>query len=191
MKNLSNVLKEKYYYLKNGVVYDILSTKNDDCGKLGVSGNSPTADEVKIPYITVKKDGEEDEYYLFLDAYIEIGDTYNTESNEFKKTSCGEEDKTLPTYYYDDCVKEIKRQIRINPTAEFKLFNDVKTLLGIPPFMIKNNGYAITGATQIDFTETNFNTYKKAVVKEEALTAANNKANEYNYEATDVTVKKK
>jgi len=188
MKNLSNVLKDKYYYLKNGVVYDILSTKNDDCGRLGVSGDSITSDEVKIPYITVKKDGEEDEYYLFLDTYIEIGDTYGT---EFKKTSCGETDKSLSAYYYDECVKEIKRQIRINPTAEFKLFNDVKTLLGIPPFMIKDNGYTITGATQIDFTEDNFNAYKKAVVEEEALTAANNKANEYNYNATDVTVVKK
>ena len=37
----------------------------------------------------------------------------------------------------------------------------------------------------------NFNTYKKTVVEEEALTAANNKANEYNYKATDVTVVKK
>jgi hypothetical protein len=187
MKALSTELTKKYYYLKNGVVYSILSTKNDDCGKLGVSGDSPTDDEVKIPYITVKK-GNETPYNLFLDTYIEIGDTYDT---EFKKTSCGESDKSLSAYYYDECVKEIKRQIRINPTVEYKLFNDVKTLLGIPPFMIKNNGYTITGATQINFTEANFNAYKKAVVEEEALTAANNKANEYNYDATAVTVVKK
>ena len=187
MKALSNELKEKYYYLKNSVVYDILSTKNDDCGKLGVSAITDANTQVSIPYITVKK-GNETPYNLFLDSYIEIGDTYDT---EFKKTSCGDNDKTLAAYYYDECVKEIKRQIRINPTVEYALFNSVKTLLGIPPFMIKNNGYTITGATQIDFTEANFNTYKKAVVEEEALKVANAKANEYNYKATAVTVVKK
>lgn len=190
MKNLSTELKDKYYYLKNGVVYDILSTKIDDCGKLGVSGDSPTADEVKIPYITVKK-GNETPYYLFLDPYIEAGDTYDSETKAFKKSSCGESDKTLGTYYNEECVREIKNQIRVNQTADYALFNSVKTMLGIPPYMIKNNGYTITGSTQIDFTEANFDTYKSAVVKEEALNAANAKANEYNYKATDVTIAKK
>ena len=189
MKNLSTELKDKYYYLKNGVVYDILSTKIDDCGKLGVSGDSPTADEVKIPHIKVKK-GNETPYYLFLDPYIEAGDTYDSETKAFKKSSCGESDKTLGVFYNEECVREIKNQIRVNPTASYELFNDVKTMLGIPPYMISGNSYSITGSTQINFTEAKFDEYKGAVVEEEALKAANAKANEYNYKATSVTVEK-
>ena len=189
MRNLSDKLLEKYYYISNNTVYDVKYGNKGDCAKKGVSAITDAQTQVLIPCITVKKGNKTEK--LFLDNLIDIGDTYDSSTSKFTKNQCKYSGKTLSEFYESECEDVIKEKIESNPSRTYALFNDVKSSLGIPLYMIKGAGYTITGATPIEFTEEYFDGLKKDVVEKQMKLVAEAKANEYGYEIDQLTAKKK
>ena len=192
MKALVTKIGEIYFYIQDGTIYKI-SSKNDDeeCAKKGVE--TPTADtEVQVPSIVVTKDEEETKYFLV--DYITSGDKYD---NGFTKHPHTEPagGQSIAEYYKALCEEEIKKAIENNPTASYKLFENNKSLLGIPLFMIAGEGYTVDGVDQVTFNEEVYNGIKEPLAQKAAWEAANKKANEYGYEVTleveDLTIEKK
>lgn len=192
MKALVTKIGEIYFYIQDGTIYKI-SSKNDDeeCAKKGVE--TPTADtEVQVPSIVVTKDEEETKYFLV--DYITSGDKYNNGFTKHPHTKLAG-GKSIAEYYKALCEEEIKKAIENNPTASYKLFENNKSLLGIPLFMIAGEGYTVNGVGQVTFNENVYNSIKKPFAQNAAWEAANKRANEYGYEVTlkvkDLTIKKK
>jgi hypothetical protein len=192
MKALVTKIGEIYFYIQDGTIYKI-SSKNDDegCAKKGVEIVKDANTEVQVPSIAVTK-GEEETKYFLVD-YITNGDKYD---NGFTKHPHTEPagGQSIAEYYKALCEEEIKKAIENNPTASYKLFENNKSLLGIPLFMIAGEGYTVDGVDQITFNENVYNTIKKPLAQKAAWEAANKKANEYGYEVTlpvkDLTIKK-
>jgi hypothetical protein len=192
MKQPITISRCVYYYIKDKVVYKIsLCDDGDTCARYGVSSVTDTNKECAIPFIKVRKnEATEDEIY-YLDCYIEDGDKYN---NKFTKhsdetTEGGEsvDGDDIPTYFENLCKAEIKDAVGKRPKADFQYFNDNKDLLGVPPYMIANNGYTVTGCNQISFTETDFKKYQKEYFNERVQKEADTLAELYDYDKIDLT----
>ena len=183
MINLTTFIGNVYFYIKDGVVFDILAYDNgDSCANKGVSG-TPNNKEIQVPSITVQHSSATESTTLYFLSLIKDGDKVS--DGIFYKHNDGESsDMTMSQYYESLCLEEIKKAIAIRPTYEFNDFNENLTILGIPLYMISGQGYTVTGITQITFNETNFNNWKKEVVQDQAYTAAQNVANRFGYKVT-------
>jgi hypothetical protein len=195
MESLKTNIGEIYFYIKNGVVFDVHSYNDgDECVRKGVSAVTSQDKEVLVPSFTVTEkisDGDEEEEEktvtttYFLQNFISDGDTYS--NNKFAKDESvnpggGEE---INVYYKTLCEEQIKNAIKGKPAADFEFFNNHKELLGIPPFMLTNTDvYTVTGVDTITFDENYFNTTKESVVKSEAWKAGNSRANDFGYKLT-------
>lgn len=182
-----------YYYIKDKVVYKIsLYNDGDSCARYGVSSVTDANKECLIPFIKVRKNGDTEDKTYYLDCYIEDGDKYD--NNKFtkhsdKKNSQGESvnGDEIKTYFENLCKAEIKDAVGKRPKADFQYFNDNKDLLGVPPYMIANNGYTVTGCNQISFTETDFKKYQKDYFNEWVQKEADELAELYGYDKIDLT----
>jgi len=186
MKNLSNNYIDQVYYVKSGVIFKILPYDDGDACAVKASDVKD-----KLPKITVKK-GSEEAKPLYLDVYIEDGDTYA--DNAFKKTVHGEEDSSsaFTDYYKALCEKEMESGILANFREDYDWFKENLDALRIPTYMIAGQGYTVTGVTQFNFTENFLNEKKDKVVQEEVQKAAEDRANIFGYTVDgDVVVKKK
>jgi hypothetical protein len=193
MESLKTNIGEIYFYIKNGVVFDIHSYNDgDECARKGVSAVTSQDKEVLVPSFTVTEkisDGDEEEKTVtttyFLQNFISDGDTYS--NNKFAKDESvnpggGEE---ISVYYKTLCEEQIKNAIKRKPAADFEFFINHKELLGIPPFMLTNTDvYTVTGVDTITFDENYFNATKESVVKSEAWKAGNSRAKDFGYELT-------
>jgi hypothetical protein len=192
METLKTIIGEVYFYILDGVVFNVLSYSNGDtCVRKGVSAVTDADKEVLVPSFTVKKDRKTTTYYL--SNLISDGDKYDGAS--FTKHPDAEigGGENINTYYNTLCKEQIKNAIKGKPAADFDFFNGNKKLLGIPEFMISGaEGYTVTGVSQITFTKAEFDKAKKEVAQSEALKAADSKAREFGYkvtlEAEDITV---
>ena len=147
MRNLNKTLQNKYYHFNGEVLYKI--DGDASCGgKLGVSAITDSTKQVLIPSFIA--DGER----YFLDSLIAVGDKYA--SGAFKHVACDGTESTLYDYYNALCVEEVETQIRVNPSYTYEIFNNVKSALNIPLYMIKGCGTVSGGITQIDFTSSFF-----------------------------------
>lgn len=190
MKALVTKIGEIYFYIQDGTIYKI-SSKNDDeeCAKKGVE--TPTANtEVQVPSIVVTK-GEEKTKYFLVD-YITNGDKYDNGFTKHPHTKPAG-GQSIAEYYKALCNEEIKKAIENNPTATYKIFENNKSLLGIPLFMVAGEGYTVDGVGQITFNEEVYNSIKKPLAQKAAWDAAEKRAKEYGYEVTlpveDLTIK--
>ena len=100
MENLSVTSRKKYYFVKDGIIFNILTSYNglDSCA-IPAGGDAT----VKTPSITATTNkGDETVYYL--EVLIEDGDTYS-EDDGFKKTIHGSEEtnSVFDLYYKDLC----------------------------------------------------------------------------------------
>lgn len=194
MKTLSTSYISQFYYVKTGVIFNI--KEYDDGDPCATDSNSISGN---IPSISVTNTGvtPNKTEKLYLDVYIEDGDTYS--NKEFKKTihklsggeTPAETSKTFQKYYEDLCEKEIENGILTNIDKDYDWFTNHLDVLGVPKFMIKNKGYTVTGVTQIDFTKAYLTTKKNKVVQEEVQNAAEKRAAVFDYKVTNtVTVAK-
>ena len=184
MEALKTNIGEVYFYILDGVVFNVLSYSNGDtCAKKGVSAVTDADKEVLVPSFTVKKDEKTTTYYL--SNLISDGDKYAGGSfTKHPDTEIGG-GENINTYYNTLCKEQIKNTIKGRPAADFDFFNENKNLLGIPEFMISGaEGYTVTGVSQITFTKAAFNTMKEEVVKSEAWKAGNSRANDFGYKLT-------
>ena len=194
MKTLSASYISQFYYVKTGIIFNI--KEYDDGDPCAIDSNSISGN---IPSITVTNTGvtPSKTEKLYLDVYIEDGDTYS--SNAFKKTihklsggeTPAETSKTFQAYYEDLCEKEIENGILTNIDKDYDWFKRNLYALGVPKFMIKGKGYTVTGVSQIDFTKAYLTAKKNKVVQEEVQNAANKRAAVFDYKVTNtVTVAK-
>lgn len=195
MKTLSVSYISQFYYINStGTIFNIEGYNNGDpCAvdSSSISGNIPSI-SVTNTGVTPSKTEK-----LYLDVYIEDGDTYS--NNEFKKTihklnnaePPAETSKTFQKYYEDLCDKEIENGILTNIDKNYDWFKRNLYALGVPKFMIKGEGYTVTGVSQIDFTKAYLTAKKNKVVQEEVQNAANKRASVFDYKVTNtVTVAK-
>ena len=194
MEALNTSLGKIYFYIKDSVIFDIKGYDNGDvCAKKGVPATTTDPKEVKVPSFVVKDLATSSDTTYFLTNFIADGDSYV--NNAFKKHNDTTADAiSIYKYFENRCEETVKAAIKNYPKEELSFFNENKKLIGIPPFMFKNNGYTVSSEiTQIDLNA-NFDTWKKEVVQQEAWNAANYRANDFNYEVTsnidDLTVAK-
>ena len=194
MKTLSSSYISQFYYVKSNVVFNIKKYNDGDPCAIdsnSISGNIPS---ISVTNTSVTPNKTEK---LYLDVYIEDGDTYS--SNVFNKTihelsggeTPAETSKTFQKYYEDLCEKEIENGILTNIDKDYDWFTKHLDALGVPKFMIKGQGYTVTGVTQFDFTKAYLTTKKNKVVQEEVQNAAKKRAAVFDYKVTNtVTVAK-
>ena len=194
MEALNTNLGEIYFYIKSDVIFDIKPYDNgDSCAKKGVSAVTDGDKEVEVPYFTVKKDEVSTNY--FLTNFIADGDSNS--NNTFRKHNDGEGNgKTIYEYYQEECEEAVKNAIKSYPSEDVDFFTSHKDLLGVPLFMLTDEGYTIEhgeGLEQIDVAS-NFDGYKEEIVQQEAWNAANLRAKDFGYKVTseveDLTVEK-
>lgn len=197
MDTLSTSYIKQYYYVNDGVIYDIkgYGKDNDVC----VINSDKVKD--KIPYVEAQNGTDattKKKYYL--DIYIEDGDTYNkkegdqqTPNGMFKKTIHGgeeEESVSFPEYYKTLCLEQIKKTVLLNFDKDSEWFMDNISKTGVPEFMISGAGYSITASTAIDqidvlSTDEKLATYKETIAKEEVIKAAKVRAESLGYELVE------
>jgi hypothetical protein len=191
MEQLKKDYLKQYYYVNNGVIFNIKKYNDgDDCAVYAesVSGNIPSIEVTEKP-----QEGETSTpYKLYLDLYIADGDSYS--GNVFKKKihSDGETSQiTFQEYYKTLCEKEVYINVLRFFEKDFDWFNNNLYVLGIPMYMLSGQGYTVTGITQISFTASYLSTLKDKIAKDEATKAAKNKAKELGYKVTsEITVEK-
>ena len=183
MKNLNKIVTEKYAYIKNGVIFDVMSTKYPDSCAMEISS-------ANAPYITVGEgDTNQTNVNYYFDAYIEDGDTY-TPTNGFMKSvhaekQADEKSITFQEYYRELCLEQITDTIINNYTLDYAYYRDNLGEFGIPLFMFAQDLRPVTGIDKINFTEDLYNSLKQQRIKELSLEAAEKVANKYNYHVTD------
>lgn len=183
MIKLKNSIGEIYFYIKDGIVFNILSYNNGDvCAKKGVEIVKDANKEVKVPYIDVTDNNAEEVKTIryFLTNAIEDGDKFSN-STFYKHNDSSDSDMTIASYYEMLCQEEIKRAICDRPSGDYNFFNNSRNLIEIPSFMYNDSNCSVVGVSQISFNEEYFNTLKEEVVKKEVLKQANNKANTFGY----------
>ena len=127
----------------------------------------------------------------FLENFIEVGDKYV--DNDFTKSCLNDEaNKTVEGYFKEQCENLIKSTIASNPKMTYETASGITSIFGIPDFVLAQNGYTVTpNSVVINLTKTAFDNYKKSVVEEECKKVANAKANEFDYEVNNLTVREK
>ena len=207
-----NTLKTKeikrYYFVKNGVVFDIKSSnpKNDQCAFLAsgvtitenkdgegkVTGYSFDESTANVPYIKVVNDdlpdsAETKTQFYYLDCFIKDGDAY--QNGEFKKTihneSEEEETMTMDKYYEgivnDEVVNVIKRYFEY----DYDELSENLISFGIPAYTLKDSGYTVSGFEQIHFTEDYVDYAKHKIVFDEVMNASNKVLKYFKYKFKD------
>lgn len=183
MKKLDTKAANKWFFIKDSVIFDIkASNQGDSCAVQGTGGT--------IPCITVTKEQDGTESSYFLDSLVKDGDKCDTASTPyvFTKTIHGaspEESVTLSEYYRTLVIQGIKLIVKVNFKKDY---DEIKKLLvgnGIPAWCLSGEGYSAEGFDQVDFTEEFFNQIKNEIVWEEATEAAKKVAAGYGYEVSN------
>lgn len=195
LPELPESIDNRYYFVKNKVIYKIGNTDNDDnCAIKLTSGN--------CPYITVSYNGEQNETKKWLYNLIEVGDTYDNE-NGFKKTvhNSSEEDEPeqeIALYYLELCEKEMASII-----SNYKSYQDfhlqaINDFLDFPDFMYRKDdkdggtheNATVSGVDQILINKEYYN--EKMCVEVERLSKekANEVANQYGYKVNSIEIEK-
>ncbi len=182
MKTLSTKKIDRWYYVKDGILFKMgyIADKDDKC----VIVNPP------IPRLRVSSLSSGEEITYYLDSLMECGDKYVQPSAEIKssfvKTLHGktaESEMGFDAYYKLLCEDEIKKNIQVNYNKDYEWFNEDISRLGVPDYMISGHGWTVIGSNiQINFTEEYFNTTKHEIAEKEAYTAAENMAKIYGYQ---------
>lgn len=186
MKKLNSSVSERYAYAKNGVVFDIKTYDNGDSCVIAITSDN-------VDNITVNGDK------LYLDSYIEDGDKCVEDTNKFSFTKTGhkvnpEKDIKFSDYYVSLCLQEMKDNIIGNKDKDYTYFANNLSMLGIPEWMFKDNGYTIEDSEesdtfeQIEFTQELYKSLKEEGVIDLALKAAKDKAKPYGYNVTNTTL---
>lgn len=186
MKNLFTEKIKQYYFVKDGIIFDISYSNNsgDECAKAWK--------DVTLPSISVKENVESESTIYYLDSYINDGDKYA--NNKFSKVIhkgdpiySGEEKISSFTEYYKAlCEKEIIKTVQNHFDIKTEeIINKKGSFFPIPSWMIKNNGYTITPDIQIDITTDYINNLRKKIVQDEAYKAMTNIADFYGYTVTE------
>ena len=192
MEQLKKNYLKQYYYVNNGVIFNVKDYDDgDDCA---IYAEDISND---IPYIIITGQEPAGEtptpYKLYLDIYIMDGDTYS--GNVFKKKIHPDENSTnyvtFQEYYKTLCEKELYLSTLRYFDKDFNWFNENLYLLGIPMYMFAGQGYTVAGISQINFNESYLNTLKNKVAKEETTKAAQKTAKSFGYKVTsEITVEK-
>lgn len=195
MKALSNKKIEQYYFIKNGVVYNISKSNKtgDECAKY--------YKDLTIP--SIKIDGTD--YYF--DCLIEDGDTY--QGNKFMKTihygspiysgqNKADESVEFSEFYRRQCMYAIELAVKRYFSNDWQFFATHKNVLEVPAWFIKGNGHTVVPAScQFEINEANITAIKTPILQKTAFNAANSALNGWGYELAtpakpeDITVKKK
>jgi hypothetical protein len=192
MEQLKKDYLKQYYYVNNGVIFNIKKYDDgDDCAIY--------SEDIKdnIPYITVKKQVQEGEtsepYKLYLDIYIADGDDYaeNTFKKKIHPTEGTTSKVTFQEYYKTLCENEVYLNVLRYFEKDFTWFSKNLNVLGIPMYMISGQGYQVTGIKQIQFDASYLSTLKDTIAKEETKKAAEKTAKSLGYKLTsEITVQK-
>lgn len=182
---------KNWYFVKNGVIFDISSSYDgqDSCAfKL---------EDENLPKISVGVKGETGSTDYYLDCYIERGDTYNAETSAFSKTihsieASGESSSSFTEYFKYLCEEQIKDRVSTYTGKEYPDFSGNTLLLGIPEYMLSGNSknYEVSGVTQINFTEEMFNEYKVDGLTEKATDSANAILKQFGYKVKTLEIEK-
>ena len=181
MVQLTNRVKEKYVFVKNGVIFKILTDSNnrDECAVKLTPEN--------VPHIIVN------DQEMYLDSLIEVGDVYSEESGFKKSVHCqgDETEMTFQEYYHDICEERLasmiaSRALYYETNKGFKEY--LKWIKDFPLYMIKSMGYNVDEIDQIDLTDEKYNQLKVDEVKKMVLEAAQNMAHKYGYEVTTQSI---
>lgn len=175
MKQPTNIINEKFLYIKNGVIFKILSYNDGDICAVELTDSN-------APYITVDN---EKRYFTSM----EVGDTFA--NDVFKKTvhsEDGDVEKTFPEYFYDMCVKELGSHIISNMNLTLDKFKEMLKGTSFPIYMIKGMGHTVSGTTQINLTEAKYKQLLEDEIKKKVMTAANNMASYYDYKVTTESI---
>ena len=195
MEALNTSLGEVYFYIKNGLIFDIKNYDNgDECAKKGVSSITNSDKDVAVPFFKVTETESQEITNYFLTNFITDGDSYS-DGSFYKHNDESQNAISIYKYFEKRCEETVKAAIKNYPQEELNFFKKNKNVLNIPPFMIKDNGYTVSSEVSQINLDTKFNTWKKEVVQQEAWNAANNRANSFNYKVTlnveELTVEKK
>jgi hypothetical protein len=177
---------DKYYFVKNGVIFDMsYNNSGDTCAIL--------ASDIKddLPKIRVQSGGTTYTYYL--DCYISRGDTYDSNSG-FTKTIHGEvnngEEPSLSftDYFLSLCEEQIKDSVSNYTDKEYEDLKDRPDLLGIPKYILSGNSsdYSVSGENGtkigIGFIKDDFTKYKKEGIAKKVIDQINILLNKYKCE---------
>jgi hypothetical protein len=182
----NTVSDNKFVYIKNNVIFNILDKDNGDSCSMKLSTSN-------VPYITVKEDETEYETKKYFDSLIEVGDTYSDAI--FYKTVHSnnkneEKSQKFQNYYHDVFEEELKSLIanlNFSTNEEFK--NYISGSMDFPIYMIKGMGYSIVEENvQINLTDAKYKELKENKLKELALNTASSLLNSYGYEITSGTI---
>lgn len=179
MKGLSKSLPKRWAMVNGGVVYEIVSKQPKDLN---------CAVEITVdncPKVTVTKDGVSE--VLYMNAYIEDGDTYTNDN--FKKTVHGEGGAGCKTveftaYYKSLCEEQIANTITQTLEYDYTDYSRNPGLLGVPEWVVDSSYTVDPTDVQIDFSEKYYDKAKKDKVAELAMEAAVKVANRYGYDVS-------
>ena len=207
MIKLNTTSTKQYYFIKNGVIFNIASSYDgfDRCAiEMGGGVNDDSLPSIYVEQYRGDNLISTASYYL--DTLIKDGDTYKKESEEsekpvFKHTKHSAENpdseeasEEFYEYFIELCKQEIGKTIIDNPTKDFEYFSSNLDKLGVPLYVIEGTGYNVydsKGSTakkaQITFDEEAYNEYKKKGVLEKVYESANKEAKKYSYKLTNDT----
>ena len=207
MIKLNTTSTKQYYFIKDGVVFDIASSY-DGFDRCAIERGGGVNDD-SLPSIYVEQyrgDNLISTTSYYLDTLIKDGDTYKKESGEsekpvFKHTKhsaenpdSAEASEEFYDYFIELCEEEIGKTIINNPSRDFEYFSSNLDKLGVPLYVIEGTGYNVynskgsaTKKAQITFDEEAYKEYKKKGVLEKVYDSANNEAKKYSYKITNDT----
>lgn len=143
MTQLNENVEKRFVFAKNGTIFNIADNNNGDYCKFSTeltSGNVPS-----ITVTETKNEGSEvNVSTLYLDALIEVGDSYDGESAFTKSILISGEDCSdisLGEYYTEICRKELS-EIIVNQG-----FTDVDSLISYLSNQRSFPKYMISGKT--------------------------------------------
>lgn len=155
--------------------------------------------EESLPKIKTVRIKDNTTIYYFLDVLISDGDKCVEDTNKFSFTKTDhkvnpEKDIKFSDYYVSLCLQEMKDNIIGNKDKDYTYFANNLSMLGIPEWMFKDNGYTIEDSEesdtfeQIEFTQELYKSLKEEGVIDLALKAAKDKAKPYGYNVTNTTL---
>jgi len=189
MVNLSTNPMNRYYFVKDKVIFKIDSTNQDG----DICGSKHTEELPKLGLKKQDTSSETDTPTYYLDQLIQCGDLF--EEGAFKHVNHGddsEEEILFDAYFKNVCEDEIK----MNAVKKNLTFTDVKknpSKLGVPLWMLTVDSEQVdpkykVDDIQINITQDSFDTYKREGLVEIATEQANNFLKQYGYKVKTLEI---
>ena len=176
MKTLSTEPIKQYYFIKEGVVYEI-SKKNNPDDECCISYEEL---KDKLPKVSATTGSEEPKVY-YLDYLIKDGDTYD--GDKFEKTIHSSSDSafTFTEYYTEICMNYIEEAVKEYFDKDAEFFNEHKNVLNVPEWFVDSAYTVNPDFCQFIITDNSLEEIKTSILQKVAFTSANNALDKYGY----------